>query len=54
MIDRVMFFIADNIDTAMSIAAGVLIAYGVLDEDTRITMVGCTLAIMAMMLTIFV
>ena len=54
MIDRVMFFLADSIDTIMSIAAGMIIYYGITNKNSQVTMFGCSLFIVSMMLTIFV
>ena len=52
--DRVVFFLADHIATIMSIAAGTIIYNGINNKNSQVTMFGCSLFIVSMMLTIFV
>ena len=40
--------------TIMSIAAGTIIYYGITNKNSNVTMFGCSLFIVSMMLTIFV
>lgn len=54
MSDKFIFFLADNIDTLMSIVAGTIIYYGITNKNSQVTMLGCSLFIVSMMLTIFV
>lgn len=54
MIDRIIFFLADQMATIMSIAAGTIIYYGITNKNSNVTMFGCSLFIVSMMLTIFV
>lgn len=54
MSDKLIFFLADNMAMIMNFAAGMIIYYGITNKNSQVTMFGCSLFIVSMMLTIFV
>ena len=47
-------FLADHIIPLMLFSAGIIMLSGVINKNSEITMVGCTLAMIAIMLANFV
>ena len=54
MIDKFIFFLANLIIPLMCFSAGMMMLSGVINKNSEITLAGCALAIMAMMITTFV